>query len=183
MGAFNLADKFERLEFHGLAEYGIPDGVIPEPSESTVQRWKEAIWQTMIDQDLGLPDDATLAQAAEALISRDNLRIASEVNDAYAELCGGKRPDRPRPPKPAPLDATNEDGTPAKAPTAAAVKRHADAMAKWEADTRAWIAAWTGGVPTRQQLEDLPYRPAAFFYGWLSGEFLNPEGAPAGTRG
>lgn len=42
------------------------------------------------------------------------------------------------------------------------------------------VTVWEGGSPTYDELQALPYRAAAAFYGWLTGE-LRPENLPAAT--
>jgi hypothetical protein len=38
------------------------------------------------------------------------------------------------------------------------------------------------GTPTREQIEALPARPRQAFYGWLLGQFANPQNSNGATR-
>jgi hypothetical protein len=43
------------------------------------------------------------------------------------------------------------------------------------------VAKLTQGEPTREQLEALPARPRGAFYGWLLGQFGDPQRSKAAT--
>jgi hypothetical protein len=44
------------------------------------------------------------------------------------------------------------------------------------------VTELTNGKPSREELEELPFREFLFFIRWLGQEFTNPEGLSAATR-
>lgn len=185
---FKLDDHVTALAFEGMADYGLPDGAVPEPSDEAFRAWRDALNRSVVDSKVELPDDPSIADIAEASLAGDGQRIALDVVDAYARLCGGFPPDRPRPIRPElrgdplPEPADYEGPTRYAEPTPAQVKKHAAAVKKYEEDLQKWFTEWTGeGNPTRAQIAGLPYRYQRAFFGWLVGEFLNPESSPVAT--
>jgi hypothetical protein len=116
------------------------------------------------------------------VLGRDDERMSESSIDAFAALCGGTPPNRPRPVPPArPVGEPGEDGEPGE-PTAEQLAEHERKLAEYAEALDRWYDDWIGGTPTRAQLQRLPFRVQRHLFGWLSGKINDPESGPAATK-
>lgn len=200
-GAFNLDDELPPIVLNGLSRYGIDEGtVVPEPSQGRLTKFRQLLFLMTRPPQIANLSSASDDELVEYMMSRDWTRTTRLELDAWATLCGGDpprddkgndiaRPEAPKEPDRPDVDAYRgpaaEDGTPGPLDDEAyetAVKAWRTRHGQWKTNHRkyterldAWEAKWTGGNPTRQQLEQLPGRARSALFGYLGGKFMDPQ--------
>lgn len=183
---FDLDALMPSMAFKGLAQYGVPDGVVPEPSDAAVFDWQARLNAHSVKVRLDVPPNATWEQVADAVMAKDQEALNLDIVDAYAVLCGATpppepRPERPQRPRGKKRDTPTDDGEEYDEPTKAQLQAYERKLAAYREDLNRWVQAWSGGTPTRAQFAVLPFRVQKVFFGWLAGKFRDQDFGGAAT--
>lgn len=86
---YNAGEDIEKLEYD-FTDFNGPVGCTPEPSQTMVIDWQNAMNQQAIDAQLDGIDlkTASPTEVARAVLAKDRHAMSVDALDAFARLCG-----------------------------------------------------------------------------------------------
>lgn len=139
---------------YDFTKWGIKDkGVVSEPSRAAVNTMMKEVQVAFKELDLAVPDDNPQA-IASAMNSIEDEDIFEKMTAALVDSIAKL------------CGATYEESTVLDGESGAEVK----------------VKEWSGGSPTHQSLDTLPYRVFMAFFGYIMNEVMSPEASKPGTN-